>query len=474
MSGTGTTAPVTVSPNADFGPVACGSTGTALPVTVSNGYSFAVHYTAALGQGSASPFTLDATGMGSVAANGRATIQVTPKAVPVPSTPGAIQDTLTVTTDAPGDSPVTVTLTETASGAILTVDMPNTAFGTVAANSPGSLPFTVTNSGNVDAPLTLSPDGSGFGATFTGTATAAAGSGKAAGNATFNPTAVGPANGSLTVTTSAVLCAAPPPAISLTATGTAPRASSPSTSVSFTGDYQISCGSTNPTPIQTVTIANNGDAPLTLASAVAQIGYFNVVQYTTTSIAPGATGTIQLQVPAPIADSNGVYNVFGGTFTDALLYKTNEIGAPTHSIPVTVEIRGANLSWVDGSGNPLPQPLALTQCNSSGSTRYGILNTGNTTVSVRGPQDDRYPYEQNVIFGGTFQSAQNVPGNSVPVMDTVGHIAQNCEVRDMFTYVVAGPVSEFVTPAVVCVPLPTTLVIDSLIPMTMSGCPYCC
>ncbi len=475
MSGTGTTAPVSASPNpADFGTVPCGTTGKALPVTITNGYSFAITYSATLGATTASPFSLDSSSAGTVAANGQAVIQVTPKAVPVPSStaPDAINDTLTVTTNAPSTAPLTVALTESASGAILAVDMPNTAFGPVAANTLQSLPFTVTNTGNVDAPLTLASGGAGFGAVFTGgTTTAAAGSGNAPGNATFSPSAVGPANGSLIVSTSAPLCAAPPPAIALTASGTAPSASTPTTSVSFTGDYQMVCGSTSASPTQTVTITNNGDAPLTLSGVQSQSGYFNVVSYTTTSIAPGNSGTITLQVPAPTKDANGVYNVAGGTHTDALLYTTNEVGSPTHSIPVTVVVVGANLSWVaDANGTPLQLPIQLNNCISAQDVQYGVANSGNVTVYVSGPAG--YPDEPNERFGGTFSSLQAVAAGTT-VLDTVGHVAQNCTSSDSLTFTVAGSATAtaFVPPTV-CIPLPP-LVIDATIPMT-EGCPYCC
>ena len=67
---------------------------------------------------------------------GSTTITVTPAGVPFPgnTAAGAYDDTLTVTTTAPNATPVAVPLTELASGAVLTVSAPSTAFGTVAGS----------------------------------------------------------------------------------------------------------------------------------------------------------------------------------------------------------------------------------------------------------------------------------------------------------------------------------------------------
>src|SRR6202044_1331054 len=93
-------------------------------------------------------------------------------------------------------------------GAVLTLTAANTSLGDVAANSSATLPFTVTNTGNVLASLSLSVSGAGFSGAFTTAPTAAARGGTATGSATFSPpsTSTGVAAGSVSVTSSGVVC----------------------------------------------------------------------------------------------------------------------------------------------------------------------------------------------------------------------------------------------------------------------------
>ncbi|RYE91881.1 MAG: choice-of-anchor D domain-containing protein, partial [Myxococcales bacterium] len=101
ISGTGTaTSVITVAPaSLAFGAVGCGTTADAKTVVISNGSASPVTFTTALNFGTAYDI-VPATG--SVPANGTFAIQIKPKAIPVPSTPGAAyNDTLTITTDDP-------------------------------------------------------------------------------------------------------------------------------------------------------------------------------------------------------------------------------------------------------------------------------------------------------------------------------------------------------------------------------------
>jgi len=257
MTGTGTTAPVSIGPDPiDFGPVPCGKTGAPQSLVIKNGYSFPITYSTQLAHGASSPFTI-ATPTGSVPASSQASVQVTaaPMAATATTGPNAFLDTLTVTTNAPNSSPMTLTIEETAQGAVLAVSMATTGFGNVQANSSKSLPFTVTNSGNLAAPLTLTPGGAGFGGAFVGSSTAAANNGTANGNATFSPTALGAANGSITIGTNVVQCGTPPPAIALTATGTGPIAGVPATGPSMA----VTCGG-GASQTQNITITNSSTA----------------------------------------------------------------------------------------------------------------------------------------------------------------------------------------------------------------------
>jgi len=431
MTGTGTTAPVTAGPDPiDFGPVPCGKTGVTKGLDITNGYSFGITYSAQLALGASSPFTIP-TPTGSVAAGAQATVPVTPKPIPAISSTAldAISDTLTVTTSAPNSQPISLTVHETAQGAVLAVSMPTTGFGQVQANSSGSLPFTVTNSGNLAAPLTLTPGGAGFGAAFVGTSTAAANNGQAKGNATFSPTALGGANGSVTVGTNVVQCGTPPAAVALTATGTGPIAGVPTTGPSMT----VTCGGAA-SGQQNIAIANNGTAQLVISAAVSNLKSFSVVSVPA-SIAPGTSGNIVVEVAAPVLGTT-----LAGVTNDTLQITTNELaGTNTHSVPVTVTVNGANLYLVD-SNNTIESEVLFTTCGETLS--YGFENTGNqpAVLLVQYPSnnDDRFQL-QNYANGPTIQ-AKTVGPKDVVSSHNFSTFAKQCSGSDSGNIITKGSI----------------------------------
>ncbi|MEO8876435.1 MAG: hypothetical protein ABI461_12670, partial [Polyangiaceae bacterium] len=195
LTGTGTTNYVSVTPSSiDFGLVNCGSTGAAKSVTIGNtasGGGATFNWTASLGKGASSPYVLGASS-GNVKASKTVALSISPKSVPQVSstTSDYYADTLTITTDAASDdTPHVIALHETAQGVILALAPTTIAFGTVAGASSSSLPFQVTNNGNLPAKVTLSL-GAGSAAYFSvepsGSTTVNGGSSVAA-TATFHP-----------------------------------------------------------------------------------------------------------------------------------------------------------------------------------------------------------------------------------------------------------------------------------------------
>jgi hypothetical protein len=371
LSGTGSTAPVSIGPSPlDFGTPLCGQAATAQVVTIKNGYTSAITFTAALTLGASSPYALDASS-GSVPASGQTTITVTPAAIPVPGnlTAGAYDDTLTVTTTAPGAMPTVIPLQESATGAILELTMASTAFGTVT-NTTGTLPFSVTNTGNVDATISVATTGVGFSANVSNTPIV---NGAAApGNATFTPKTNGNASGTLSVSTTTALCAALPAALTLTATGAVPVASFP------TGALLVSatCGGGAATTA-TLVVQNTGNAPMTLGVGPSPKGYFTI-QSAPSTIPAGQSGNIVLQGATPAGS-------LGGTpYADTLSFGTNEPGTPTHTVPVTDTGHGANLSLSVSA-------IALSDCADHG---YSVLNTGDRAATVTA----------NAPYPGAFQN----------------------------------------------------------------------
>jgi hypothetical protein len=377
LSGEGTTAPVTVAPSpVDFGTVACGSSTAAKTVTITNGYSYAITYTATLAAGASSPFAVNAPS-GTVPASGQTTITITPKAIPVPGSvaSNAYGDTLTVATSAPATSPATIPLLESASGAVLSIQMATTAFGPVAANSTASLPFAVVNGGNANATVSVGVTGAGFGGAFTGSTVAAAGGGSAPGMATYSPpgTSTNPASGSLAVSASGAVCGPASP-VGLTAQPEVPVAMFSSAMVSLASTCPSGGTGVNSTGTASVSITNSGNAPLTI-SGVTSSTAFVVAQGPTASIAPGMTGTIALTTNVPA-------NTPAGARMGTLSFKTNEFGSPTHTIPLAVTVSGANLSFTVAAASGT---ITYNGTCYVDSVTYGIANSGNQPATLSGP-----------------------------------------------------------------------------------------
>ena len=435
--------------------------GKANAVTIQNGYSFAITYAATLGLGTASPYTLDAA-TGSVAAGGKATIHVTPKAIPVPGdvTAGAYDDALTITTSAPGDTGDTIMLTESAAGAILSVTMGATAFASVPFNGSASLPFTVTNDGNLGAPVTVAATGAGYSAAFSpASPTVAAGGGTADGSATYTPQSASGGAGSITVTTTAPQCGPAPAAVSLSATVSAPKTTVSGATVSF----DVTCGMVGASATQNVSVTNSGTAPLAISNVASSSARFKVVSAPAT-IAAGAASTIQVEAVAPVVGTDAA-----GTYTASLTFNTDELGTPTYTVPLSVTIHGANLAFTPGSTIDFS-----TVCSNNNFVTYGVKNTGNEDATVTGPTNPQNSSSQeyqtsrfcgldpaNDCLGeeprtnGTFEQ----PGGAVVQAGATVNDAINeydeffssvadapCTGTDEFTYTATGDI---------CVPLPT-------------------
>jgi hypothetical protein len=276
--------------------------------------------------------------------------------------------------------------------------MATTDFGTVQANSTGSLPFSVKNTGNVDAPLSLTPGGAGFGAAFTTAATATANNGTAGGNATFAPTALGPANGSLLVSTTAAQCGPAPASIALKATATGPLAAVPGTTVAFA----VTCGG-GVSKSQGVTITNNGTAPLTFSNVITT-GRVKVVSVPA-SIAPGASGSIVLQAnAATIGTDKG-----GTTYADTLSFTTNELGTPKRTVPLSVKVSGANLGFVDANGKAITS-MTITACSTA--YPYGVHNSGDLAATVTATSAPTQTGSGYATFNSQFSQGVSVAANT--------------------------------------------------------------
>ncbi len=229
LNGTGTQSLASVKPNTlDFGLVNCGSTAPLRSVVIDNagqaGQDPAFNWTAVLSKGASSPFTLQQSS-GSLAPTKSFKLNVSPVRVPQtsPVTPDFYSDTLTITTNAPNDTPHVVSLHETARGVILALSPSPIAFGSVAGGASSALPFQITNSGNVPAAVSLALSaGTGvyFSVAPTGQTTVNGGT-TVSGTATFHPPSgpVGAKSSVVTPTFPEVNCGGPVTGITLNGSG---------------------------------------------------------------------------------------------------------------------------------------------------------------------------------------------------------------------------------------------------------------
>jgi hypothetical protein len=392
LSGTGTAAAVTVGPSPlNYGTVTCGGpSGNAQAVTITNGYAFAITYTATLGKGGSSPYTIDAP-TGTVPANSQVVINVAPGPISIPATVAVngYGDTLTVATNAPGVPPATVDLQESASGAVLAIAMPKTSFGLVPINSTATLPFAVVNTGTVDAPLMVSITGSVWSDKLVG-GTATANGGSVPGTVSVKPIDTNPQTTTLSVTTTAPICAAAAP-LSVTGQGQAPDATFPG------GPFTVetTCGGAS-AGTQQLTITNNGSTPLQLSSIGSAAGHVQIVSAPSGLIQPGASDFIVFQAMDAVIGTDAA-----GSYGDGVSFTTNEVGNPTHTVPVTVVIHGANLSFSEN-------PISFTSPNTcSGSQGYSVNNTGDLDALVTAQPP--YPFFDgsggSFSFNGTFSAS---------------------------------------------------------------------
>ncbi len=201
------------------GLVNCGTQATAQSVQLTNGSSQTLDLTYTLALGSNSPYTV--AGPPTVAAGATVTVTVTPLAVPSTASTAAdgLADTLTITASGgPVSEGHTIALHETAQGAVLTFNPTSLAF-TVNLGGKQTQSFTLNNSGNVAAPFALTVGGtnaSNYSVSPTGGTVGAGGSASEA--ATFSSALLGGTgsrSGSVSVSSSAPLCAPLPAALTL-------------------------------------------------------------------------------------------------------------------------------------------------------------------------------------------------------------------------------------------------------------------
>jgi len=376
FSGTGTKGIVAVTPGTlPFGSVSCGSKTAAQTVTIKNSGNGTFNFKAALLLGSSSPFTVSPAS-GPVAAGATATVTVTPLAIPAVASvaSNAFGDTLRITSDAVGDADHDVTLTETAQGAVLALNTTTIGFNDVTLQQTSSSPFTIQNTGNVPVTLTLAGSGAPFGVSPATATTLTVGGSPLAGSATYKPTALGAASGSITVTaaTGTVLCSAPIGPIHLTGTGVNGVLSISKNTLDFAS---VPCGQA--TSAQSFTINNTGTAPFTWKAALGKTPSPYTVSPASGTQTPGAPATTVTVTPTAIPFPSALTaNLYGDTLT---VTPTGISGGVAQTIALQETAEGA---IVTATPSPVPSFGNQQEGQATSAATLTITNTGTMPVTI--------------------------------------------------------------------------------------------
>jgi hypothetical protein len=418
-TGTGSNGSLAISSSElTFGDVDCGKQTAAQDLTLQNAGSNPFDWTAALGKGGSSPFKLSVSS-GTLPAAGTVKVTITPSAIPstASTTNGAFNDLLTITTTISGDKPHTVQLTMTARGAVLTIGPSGSLdFGNVSAGTGPSLPFTLQNSGNVPATVTLQITNSPpYSLDRIAAVQVDPGVDQAA-NVVFAPTVAGAVNATISLVPSSgtVLCA-PLPTKPVTGTGIKGSVGVTPAVVDFA---KVPCGST--AGQKTVTISNNGTAPFTFYAQMANGTY--TLSTDTGTIDAGKSQNLTLTPPA----IPSVSSVDPVPYDDTLTITTDVPGDTDHDVPVHMTPSGAILSTsVD---TVIFNGIAV---GSSTTSTFSVTNEGNAPATVTfsgtqsvftfGPQGTTAPAAGSYSVTATFKpTAAQMYGDTVSLTVPTG------------------------------------------------------
>lgn len=396
LSGTGTNGTVVLStttlalgtdPKDLAGLVNCGATGLPQPLTVADHGNQAFNIKSVTLGKSSSPFSFALANnqslpvsLGIGVGSSPLTITVTPKPIPAtvanPSDASQLSDTLTITTDAAGDSPHEVKLVMQARGAVISSASIPTAwsFGSVSYGSIGRFTSTIQNTGNAPATIALAglaqptiftlqsePDnvpGNGPGGAYTSIA------------GEFIPPSsngVWSDQANLVLTAPNSFCGSPPAGW----TSASPDAGTAGAQAQWTGPTLQFSGSSNSSPAVTISgslafPASNCGEGAPAAQAVMLTNLANVAFPFTASFSSGKyyTSTVAMDGGTADASSGGVLAANG---TSMILVQPSTILSGPGVVP-------GSAPYVDN--------LLLTVVNPNGNADAGTSNIATFTVPI--------------------------------------------------------------------------------------------
>jgi hypothetical protein len=343
--------------------------------------------------------------------------------------------TLSLTTNEIGNPTRTVGLSSTVTGAALAVTpAPGStiAFGNVNAGSPASQSYSVRNTGNLAATVSIATTGPGFSATRPNGGTIPANGTNQTATVTQTVAQHGAVTGTLTVSSSTAQCTAAPGAVNLSAFGRTPTAI-----IGTVPAMSVACGTGTPATVS-VSIQNTGDAPLVLNASAS--GGLVITSSTSMTIAAGASSAITLRPPASVIGSD----LGGTTKSGTLTITTNEVTGATHQIPLASTVVGANLSLRNAAGARITSATFTADMACPASQAIFIANTGNADaqVFITTPNFQLFRFDD-------FGPSPSVPaGTSVSYRMRVWTVQSACAGNQQIEYSATGTL---------CTALPLTL-----------------
>jgi hypothetical protein len=361
----------------DAGFVSCQSQALPQNLNIDNNTCAPITYTTTLTTGSAYYAVTPATG--TIPALSSQTLTINPNPIPQISltTQDLYEGALSIGTSAPNDPGHIVQLHMTAYGAVIA----STQFGQplsfngVQVGNTATLPFTINNTGNAPAPVSLQVASQFFSVADAGTAafTIAGGQSEIV-NVRFAPTAVQSYTDTITTTVAqgTPLCSAPPGTIPLTGAGTTGVSVTPS-ALPF---GNVNCGSA--ALFHTGTIMNTGPA-ITYTPKFTTGTNYTLADNVGNPITPGAV------VPLG-AGANAVIRVIPNTITSPA---STAVGAFNDTLNITTTAQNDSLHTVQlqetaqGAVLTMPGPINVTANGTTMSQQFVVGNAlGNGTNPV--------------------------------------------------------------------------------------------
>jgi hypothetical protein len=391
LSGTGEAGGISITNSPTPFTVACNSTAPAQIFMITNSGNQSMTWGGVLNSTNSANGTWYsiAPAGATLAAGASSMVMVTPVAMPQyptdPTNLAQFNDTIVITTNIPGDTAHNVTLSETPLGDILVLNTPSFTFGATPINTPETSPFTITNNANTGSPqasVAIHSTGTDSADFNVAPATESIAAGATSGNVdvTFEAASPGTYTADLMVTSSDVLCAPLPTALtpSAQATEAGPACNSVGGGPCALTFGNVHCGSQAPSAQLFMT--NTG----TQSYTVTGLTLTNNTYYTVTMVpangvvAPGGQVTITVvpnaipaTVPAVPASS---------TYSDTLTIATNaNVAQPNFQASLTMSAAGVIISNTLATTN---WSFGTVNRGSTGFYNVAIRNAGNEQVSV--------------------------------------------------------------------------------------------